>query len=497
MRQRVLSVLLFTVATGLASASPGEVLNAASRSLVASRSSANSPWLVFTGDVLLAREIPREIKKRKGESPWVNISPFWKNADLVVGNLEGSVGSDQDCLKKDQLCFSVAPELLSLAKQAGFSGFAVENNHSADLGAKGRTREALLKNGLWALDFVHSPGFFRSQGRVFALVEFTNVAGQDGQRVPVPSTLLRQKLRLAKSLADWVIVNVHWGTELQDWTNPQQHEMAAWLIAHGADVIVGHHPHVVQPPECLEGHPVFFSLGNHVFDQKYPATKKGLMASCSVENENLICRGVRTQIPMNSGFPELKQTQDSPPDALVTCGVAPHRHLLLGNSSLRPRLAEHEFADSDLILEGQSAVSGPARKSWAAAGKNLLSLEVGNLADAHDQSQYLFTLEGHLSSIDKEIGPRPYVYSLGPNGLVAKWRGSALAWPLLDGQLLQDHSVDYLCALHRKDSFVVLNPQNQETRTAVYKWNGFGFSGVENASLQQKCAAVFGAAKQD
>jgi poly-gamma-glutamate synthesis protein (capsule biosynthesis protein) len=104
----------------------------------------------------------------------------------------------------------------------------------------------------------------------------------------------------------------------------------------------------------------------------------------------------------------------------------------------------------------------------------------------------LFTLERHPSSIDQEDGPRPYVYEVTPRGLIAKWRGSALAWPLVDGKLISDKTgVDYLCALHRKDSFLVLKPASTETRTSVYRWNGFGFSGVEDASLRNRCQAIF------
>jgi poly-gamma-glutamate synthesis protein (capsule biosynthesis protein) len=108
---------------------------------------------------------------------------------------------------------------------------------------------------------------------------------------------------------------------------------------------------------------------------------------------------------------------------------------------------------------------------------------------------FLLSLEEHRSSIDQETGPRPYVYSVVPGGLVARWRGSALAWPLVDGELLRASSgkeeQEYLCALHRGDSFIMPNPGTTETRTAVYQWNGFGFSGVEDPSLNARCRNVF------
>ena len=64
----------------------------------------------------------------------------------------------------------------------------------------------------------------------------------------------------------------------------------------------------------------------------------------------------------------------------------------------------------------------------------------------------LLSLERHPSSIDNEVGLRPYVYAIGPHGLIARWRGSALAWPLVDAVSTESGA---LCALHRGDSFLL------------------------------------------
>jgi poly-gamma-glutamate synthesis protein (capsule biosynthesis protein) len=106
----------------------------------------------------------------------------------------------------------------------------------------------------------------------------------------------------------------------------------------------------------------------------------------------------------------------------------------------------------------------------------------------------LFTVERHPSPIDGEDGPRPYVYDVTPHGLVARWRGSALAWPLLDATLMTgEDGRAYVCALHRSDSFIMLDgPDRAPLRTQVYAWNGFGFSGVTDGELTKRCAAEFG-----
>ena len=73
---------------------------------------------------------------------------------------------------------------------------------------------------------------------------------------------------------------------------------------------------------------------------------------------------------------------------------------------------------------------------------------------------------------------------------MARWRGSALAWPLLDAALLPAGG-GVLCALHRRDSFLVLQPGSTGVRTAAYRWNGFGFSGVDHPETLARCRAVF------
>ena len=451
--------------------------------------------LVFTGDIMMSREVEREITHKNGASPWVQFKNYFSHADWVMGNLEGSVGAPKSCIDKgSSLCFATPPQSLLLLKEAGFTSIGVENNHSADLGDSGRekTRSTLTSMGLSAVTFDDSPGFFRSNEHTFAFIALTNVPGKDGKKVEIPSNLLRQKIRLAKALANWVVVYVHWGVELTDWAQPKQREMAEWLVSQGVDLIVGHHPHVAQNAECINGKPVFFSLGNHVFDQKYPNTKNGMMAECFVNQGVLSCKGVQTRTPTDSAFPTLasdQKTGAAPNDQVIAnCKVQASSVLQIKGYSIRPKLAEHQFVDGDVVLEGRKS----SEKTWSVVAKHILSLEPGKLKTNGKENEFLLTIEKHRSSIDQEDGPRPYVYEVTPHGLVAKWRGSALAWPLIDGTLLRgDSGNDYLCALHRKDSFLLLNPTSTQTRTAVYDWNGFGFSGVKDAALTAKCQSAF------
>jgi len=126
---------------------------------------------------------------------------------------------------------------------------------------------------------------------------------------------------------------------------------------------------------------------------------------------------------------------------------------------------------------------------WRTRPAPLVSIEAGRLA-GEQGPELLFTLERHPSSLDQENGLRPYVYEVGERGLLARWRGTALAWPLIDAVLLAD-APGVVCALHRGDSFLVPQPDTPRMRVAAYRWNGFGFSGVDDPQVHQRCREAF------
>ena len=449
--------------------------------------------LLFTGDILLSRQVRREIELT-GRSPWTSFAGLFRSATWVAGNLEGAVGKAEDCVPtdSDSPCFDISESMIPLLSKAGFRAIGMANNHSSDLGSAGRaaTREALRNAGLEALSFADSPLFAALGSHTVAIIAFSAVPGRDGSRMEIPSTALRQKLQLARSLAELVVVYVHWGSELLDWPNVEQRDAAGWLIRNGADLIVGHHPHVVQSPECVLGRPVFFSLGNHVFDQKYTETKQGLIADCRIRRGVLSCNGISTSTPPGSAMPQLSSA--SVPvgaDALRACPVNLTRPVTVNGFSLRGRTMDSRDGKSRYIIEGTREGTRP----WRSQALPLISAQVGKLAGPNGP-EYLFTLEEHPSSIDGEEGVRPYVYDALAGGLVARWRGSALAWPLLDATLLPDGD-GVLCALHRRDSFLVLQPNATGVRTAAYRWNGFGFSGIDDPGILARCRSVFGAAE--
>jgi len=445
--------------------------------------------ILFTGDILLSRQVQREIEQT-GRFPWAPFADLFRSATWVAGNLEGAVGQQQECLPAlaENPCFAIAPQLVPLLAQAGFRALSIANNHSADLGAAGivATRSSLRDSGLDAISFDESPVFLTIGTYRVAIVAVSTVPARNGSRERIPSIAMRQKLQLARTLSELVIVSVHWGSELLDWPSDEQRTAAAWLVANGADLLVGHHPHVVQPAECVAGRPVYYSLGNHLFDQKYPATKVGLIADCTIRAGVLRCGGLSTATPPGSAMPQF--ALDNAPEAqrtLAACPVALPSAVTVNGFALRGQTV-NTASDRGYLIEA----TREGARAWRSQSLALVSAETGRLAGPNGP-EFLLALERHLSPLDNEDGVRPYVYEARPGGLVARWRGSALAWPLLDAALLPNGG-GLLCALHRSDSFLVLKTESIGVRTAAYRWNGFGFSGVDDPDVLTRCEGLFG-----
>jgi hypothetical protein len=457
-----------------------------------SRESEEKICLLFVGDILLSRNVSAEINKTR-KDPWGDFHTLFGNADWVGGNLEGAVGSEEECTKSsgDNPCFAIPRNHISLLSRAGFRTIINENNHADDLGSKGRqnTKNSLEDEGLQVLDFENSPMFLEFDDVVVGIVALSTIPNGGGERMSFPNIETLQKLRLARALSDVVLVSIHWGSELLDWPNKDQREKANWLIEHGADVILGHHPHVVQTCECINNRPVFFSLGNHLFDQKYPATKQGLIANLVISDRVLYPGALKTRTGNGTFMPILEAGDSEIQDVFLNCHAHLHTTLNIAGINLKATTVK-EKPSEEQINEPMITLKARSEEEplWRSRAMPLVSAEIFHPQDSREG--LLFTLERHYSPLDSEMGIRPYVYQISDHGITAKWRGSAMAWPLLDALFLPGKN-SVLCGLHRGDSFMAPNQNTQITRTAIYKWNGFGFSGIDNPVIAGECRAYY------
>jgi hypothetical protein len=238
----------------------------------------------FVGDVMLARNVELLMRKKGVEYPFSgNVFTSQVN-QYLVGNFESAIPVEHVPTEIEQLNFSVDPALLTGITEIGFTHFSLANNHSSDHGAVGliNTRKELVDDGLTVFGDPNeinngSLTFLDCGNKVVALIGLQALDTVSLQKV---ETLLSK----ATQRSDLQIVYVHWGTEYELTANEQQRALAEFFITAGADLIVGHHPHVIQNIDLIAGVPVFYSLGNFIFDQYFSKnTQQGLVISLDLE----------------------------------------------------------------------------------------------------------------------------------------------------------------------------------------------------------------------
>lgn len=243
--------------------------------------------LVAVGDLLPHQDVQLAAAQDPGGFPalWPDLIPVFQGADLAFGNLESPIAPTSG---RAPVPFQFnAPESLPGALRAsGFSVLSTANNHAFDQGGQGvrETLQRLAAEGLVAI----GSGADRPRAEVVQILErrglrvawlgFTDLFNQDLNREagapwvrPLDLAAAGQAIREARGQAELVVVSVHWGEEYQHRPSKRQREAAQSLVEAGADVILGHHPHVLQPIEYLEagGHRalVAYSLGNFISNQ--------------------------------------------------------------------------------------------------------------------------------------------------------------------------------------------------------------------------------------
>ena len=240
--------------------------------------------LLAVGDLSLSREINYQIKQKQNPHfPFEEVASLIKEADWAIANLEGPVINHCPILRTGyKFCGEI--QNLDGVAMAGFDSLNLANNHINNFGSLG------LDQTIQALEARNLKFFGLGKISLQTLKEIKLAfLGFDDTLAPLDQKQLKLEIEKADQLADWVIINFHWGQEYQKQPNLAQKEIAKLAIKAGADIIIGHHPHVVQPLEFLEGKPVFYSLGNFVFDQLWsPDTRKGGLAKITLSKDKII-----------------------------------------------------------------------------------------------------------------------------------------------------------------------------------------------------------------
>lgn len=236
--------------------------------------------LAFAGDVMLDRGVKRELLR--GRDQFRDTRDIFKNADIAFYNQETPVTTRGEKYDKP-FNFRVPAEALSNVVSCGFDVCNLANNHSMDYGPDGM--QDTLSN-LDALGIAHAgagmdaaeaekPAILTRNGirvgylaagdtwplKYYAAEKHAGIAGID-------TKLLAERIAALRPMVDYLVLSLHWGAEYLAKAEKYQIDQAHAFIDAGADLVIGHGPHVLQGVESYRGKAVFYSLGNFVFDQR-------------------------------------------------------------------------------------------------------------------------------------------------------------------------------------------------------------------------------------
>jgi len=217
--------------------------------------------------------------KRKGSITLLkNIEPFVKRGDIAFGNLE-CVVSNYNIVPNKMKLFPMRahPDTLEGLVSAGFNMLSLANNHIMEYGKEGlqETIDHLSGHGIKYIGISSSIENSRRlntltiKGVKFIFLAYCLVPDKTVYNINTNPEEIYRDIKDAKTFTDIVIVSVHWGKEFIEIPSPDQIQIAHQMINSGANLILGHHSHILQGIEQYHQGLIAYSLGNFVFDVNY------------------------------------------------------------------------------------------------------------------------------------------------------------------------------------------------------------------------------------
>ena len=234
--------------------------------------------LVFAGDTNFIWGVEDLQKTRGMLYPLEEVMQMLESADLTAVNLETAITMRGTPINEKNYIFNSNPLLASVLADVGVDLLVLGNNHSMDMGDEGiqDTIQFARRHGMFApgagmnLQEAAAPAIVEIKGLKIGFFSGNEVGPNSnfasGQKAGTSTlSVLQSSVRSWCARLDLCIVNIHWGMEYSPHPLPSQRSAAKDLIKAGADAIIGHHPHIAQGVEIIDGAPVFYSVGNFLF----------------------------------------------------------------------------------------------------------------------------------------------------------------------------------------------------------------------------------------
>ncbi|MDD7346816.1 CapA family protein [Helicobacter equorum] len=260
--------------------------------------------IVMVGDALLHKSVYDDAFKqgRYDFAPMLeSIAPLVESYDVRFYNQETILGGTQLGLSTYPN-FNSPQEFGDAMLALGFNLVSLANNHTLDRGEKGvramleywRTKEHSISDLLTAGSYESkqsrtTPRIMHKNGITYTMLAYTY--GTNG--IPLPEgkeylvnvytkQMLLEDIKAVRDKVDVLIVSMHWGIEYETTPSKEQREFARLLANNGVDIIIGNHPHVIQPIEIIDNTFVAYSLGNFISGQKGLAKNIGALIGLSL-----------------------------------------------------------------------------------------------------------------------------------------------------------------------------------------------------------------------
>ena len=257
--------------------------------------------LLFAGDVLLAYQSVMGNYQSDGITGILSedLLQQMQEADILMVNNEFPFSTGGTKAPDKQYTFSVDPKYVSVLNEMGVDIVSLANNHSLDFGKEALSDTFTTLDGAGilyagagesierakALQVIEKNGMkfgFLASSRVIPVTNWDVRNSQPGVFTTYDDTMLVQEITAAQEQCDFLTVYVHWGIEREAYPQNYQTKIAADCFAAGADLVIGAHPHCLQGIEFMDGKPVFYSLGNFIFNT---TTEKTALIEVTVDAE--------------------------------------------------------------------------------------------------------------------------------------------------------------------------------------------------------------------
>lgn len=282
--------------------------------------------MAVTGDVMFARNMPGVLSL--DSSPFEGVSNVTSNVDLLLINFENAATTSEDAVKGD-VPLKCDPSYVPLAKANENTVASLANNHAFDYGINGMkdTIGYLKDAGITPIgagenaDEAHQAVVKEINGRKITILNYmdsNNFAEYSYDVMPYANgsspgysaydSADAQKQISQNNDSDLIVAYLHFGNEYSNSPNDDQIRIAHELIDYGADVVIGSHPHVTQGIEMYNGKPIFYSLGNFIFDQSNEATHSAYFVEMDLVGDE--CRCTVYPIYISNYLPQFMSAED-------------------------------------------------------------------------------------------------------------------------------------------------------------------------------------------